>query len=252
MKNNSEVSEFLNLIFPEKNICFVCGEHGRDIRENLCVICRGELVFIDSSCSICGRGLEDELSEGDRMLRCSNCIVHPHYFKKSISVLSYEGIIRNLIHNFKYSDHSHMHKMFGKLMVNTIRAHDFEYVDVVLPVPLYRDRLKKRGYNQAELLANFIGKNLDITVDTSTLTRHTHTSAQNKLNRADRAKNMEGVFGISNNFEISQKKILLVDDIYTTGSTVDQCSKVMLEHGADEIFVITLAATPSNQTKSDN
>lgn len=243
------MSVFLNLIFPEKNICFVCGEYGKDILENLCSICRNQFVFIDRGCSVCGRGLLEDTLDSEQIIRCAQCIKHPHYFKKSISVLSYEGNIRNLIHRFKYSDHSHMYKMFGRLMVKTIRDYDFEYVDLVVPIPLHLNRLKKRGYNQAELLASYIGKELDLKVDSKALVRQKETSAQNKLSKSDRAKNIEGVFNISDNFDFLQKKILLIDDIYTTGSTVDECSKVMLEHGAGEIFVATLAATPNNQKK---
>lgn len=239
---------FSNLIFPEKNICFVCGDYGSDILENLCSICREQLVFIIRGCSVCGRGLED-IIESEKIIRCAQCIKHPHYFKKSISVLSYEGTIKNLIHRFKYSDHSHMYKMFGRLMVKTIKENDFEYVDLIVPVPLHVNRLKKRGYNQAELLASFIGAEFDLKVDTKALIRQTETSAQNKLDKSERAKNIEGVFNILDNFDFSQKKILLIDDIYTTGSTVDECSKVMIEHGAEEIFVATLAATPNNQKK---
>ena len=87
---------FLNLIFPEKNICFVCGEYGKDILENLCFICRNQFVFIDRGCSVCGRGLEEDTLDSEQIIRCAQCIKHPHYFKKSISVLSYQGTIRIL------------------------------------------------------------------------------------------------------------------------------------------------------------
>lgn len=239
---------FLNLIFPERNICFVCGEYGLDIEENLCAICICEFKFIEKGCSVCGRMVGDAdtvQSEKNRILKCSVCIKHPHYFKKAISTLSYEGKIKRLIYNYKYSNQSYMYKLFGKLMTQSILSHDFEYVDLVVPVPIHKNRLIKRGYNQAELLAKYIGKELDISVDTTSLQRQTETDAQNKLNKSDRAKNIEGVFIISEKSQFIQKKILLIDDIYTTGSTADECSKTLLECGADEIFVATLAATPN-------
>lgn len=238
------MNSILNLIFPENHICFVCEDYGKDIKENLCSICREKLIFInDSSCSICGRKLYATL---ENIKRCRECIKHPHYFIKSVSPLSYEGDIKRLIYDFKYNDKHHLYKLFGQLMVEYILDNDLEYLDVIVPVPLYRDREKKRGFNQAALLSKYIGRKLNIETDTKNLIRITQTEVQNKLNRSERIGNIAGVFDLKDKNKFKDKTILLIDDIYTTGSTVDEISKLLIKNDTKEVFVTTLAVTPNN------
>lgn len=252
------MNSILNLIFPENHICFVCEDYGKDIEGNLCSICREKLVFIeDSSCSICGRKLEQSLELLDENLenkdlevlenikRCRECMKHPHYFTKSGSPLSYEGDIKRLIYDFKYNDKHHLYKLFAQLMVKTIVDNDLEHVDLIVPVPLYKDREKKRGFNQAALLTKYISKKLNIETDTRSLIRSTQTEVQNKLNRSERIRNISGVFDLKDKNTFKDKTILLIDDIYTTGSTVDEISKLLLKNEAKKIFVTTLAVTPN-------
>ncbi len=238
------LKRILELIFPEKNICFICEDYGKDIEGNLCSICRENLVFIKQrSCSICGRKLEVEL-DIENIVKCRECIKRPHYYTKSVSPLSYEKDIKMAIYDFKYNDRQHMYKLFGRLMVESILENDLEHVDIVVPVPLYKDREKKRGFNQAALLAKYISDQLRLKLDTKNLKRDSQTKAQNKLDRSQRKRNISGVFGLRNNCDFINKRVLLIDDIYTTGSTVDECSKLLLENGASQVFVATLAITP--------
>ena len=146
-----------------------------------------------------------------------------------------------------------MYKLLGQLMIESIIESDLENVDIVVPVPLYLDREKNRGYNQAELLAKYISKKLNLRLDTKNLKRIRHTKEQNQLNRSQRKNNITGVFNLKEKNIFMQKKILLIDDIYTTGATIDECSKILLENGAGEIFAATLAVTPNNKNDgSDN
>lgn len=238
--------DFLNFLFPEKNICFICEDYGRDIVENLCSICKERFVFIkEASCSICGRKLKESRNELKHLRKCKECIRYPHYFKKSVSPLSYEGDIRHAIHDFKYNNKQHMYKLFVKLMVKSILENDLEQVDLVVPVPLYIDREKIRGFNQANLLAKSISKELNIKLDNTSLIRKKHTKAQNQLDRNERIKNIKEVFKIIQKENIKQKKILLIDDILTTGSTIDECSRLLLKNGAETVFASTIAVTPN-------
>lgn len=132
-------------------------------------------------------------------------------------------------------------------MVKSIVANDLENVDIVVPVPLHIDREKKRGYNQAELLAKYISKKLNLKLNTKNLKRISHTNEQNQLNRNERIENISGVFGLKEKNMFMQKKILLIDDIYTTGSTIDECSRLMLENGTREVFAATIAVTPNTK-----
>lgn len=244
---NNIFNSLLNLIFPENHICFVCEDYGLDIKENLCSICKSKLVFInDCSCSICGRKLE-LVDKAGNIKRCRECIKHPHYFTRSVSPLSYEGDIKRLIYDFKYNGKNHLYKMFGQLMVEHIVDNDLEHVDLIVPVPLYKDREKKRGFNQATLLARYIGKSLKIETDTKNLSRKSQTKALNKLSRSERIKNISGVFDLKDRNIFKDKTILLIDDIYTTGSTVDEISKVLVESDVKKVFVSTLAVTPNKK-----
>lgn len=239
------MKRILELFFPEKHICFMCEDYGKDISGNLCSICKEKLVFIKmNSCSICGRKIEHD-EEAESIIKCKECIRHPHYYTKSVSPLSYEKDIKQAIYNFKYNDRQHMHSLFGRLMIESILENDLEHLDIVVPVPLYKDRERKRGFNQAELLAKYISVHLKLELDTKNLTREIQTKAQNKLDRGQRKRNISGVFGLKDKQAFVHKKILLIDDIYTTGSTVDECSKLILEYGASQVFVSTLAVTPS-------
>ena len=239
------MKRILEVFFPEKHICFMCEDYGKDIKQNLCSICREKLVFIKkSSCSICSRKIETH-EEIDSIIKCTECIRRPHYYTRSVSPLSYEKDIKRAIYNFKYNDKQHMYKLFGKLMIESIIENDLEYLDVVVPIPLHKDRERKRGFNQAELIARYISVHLKLELDTKNLTRETHTKAQNKLDSSQRRRNISGAFNLKDKQAFLSKKVLLIDDIYTTGSTVDECSRLLLEHGADKIFVSTLAVTPS-------
>ena len=242
------MKRILELIFPEKYICFICEDYGKDIKGNLCSICREELVFItQNSCSICGRKIESEKSI-ENIIKCKECIKRPHYYFKSVSPLSYERDIKMAIYNFKYNDRQHMYRLFGRLMVESILENDLEHVDIVVPVPLYKDREKKRGFNQAALLAKYISNYLKLELDIKNLRRDKHTNAQNKLDRSQRKRNISGVFGLRDNQAFINKRVLLIDDIYTTGSTVDECSRILLENGATQVFVSTLAVTPDRKS----
>lgn len=240
------VDKILNIIFPEKHICFLCEDYGKDIKNNLCSICKETLRPIgDASCSICSRKIQVAREKSRAIIKCRECIKHPHYFTRSISSLSYEGAIKKAIYDFKYNDKHHMYKLFGQLMIKSILDNDLEHVDLVVPIPLYKDREKKRGFNQAALLAKYIAKDLNLKCDTENLRRVKQTKVQNRLNRNQRMENIAGAFGLKNKTAFEQKIVLLVDDIYTTGSTVDQCSKLLVDHGAKQVFATTLAVTPS-------
>lgn len=265
----SILNNLLNLVFPENHICFVCEDYGKDIERNLCSICREKLVFInDDTCSICGRKLDIglKISEGTQkeiesketeneslknknentnIKRCRECMKHPHYFIKSVAPLSYEGDIKEIIYDFKYNGKHHLYKLFGQLMLECIVDNDLEHLDILVPVPLYRDREKKRGFNQAALLSKYIAKELRLETDDKNLIRKRQTQVQNKLNRDERIRNISGVFDLKDKDKFKDKTILVIDDIYTTGSTVDEISKLLIKNEAKQVFVTTLAVTPN-------
>lgn len=233
------IETFLELLFPEKGICFICDNYDEDIGDDhICSECREKVVYIGShKCSVCGRPLE----LGYIPDKCPECINHPHYFVKAISPLEYSGIIRDAIHKYKYNKKHYMYKLFGPFLVQAIKEDGLEGIDLIVPVPLHSSKMSERGFNQSELLGKYISKKLNIPLDSKNLVRFKKTAVQNKLDKAERKKNVRNAFKAVDGEAFRGKRILLIDDVFTTGATVDECSKVLLKEGAKDVFVLTIA-----------
>ncbi|EOC99398.1 ComF family protein [Caldisalinibacter kiritimatiensis] len=230
---------FLELLFPESGVCFICDSYDEEIGEDhICDECKQKLKFIgEHRCSICGRPLE----LGYIPDKCHECIKSIHYFTKVIAPLEYTGITKDAIYKYKYGKKAYMYKALGHLMVQALQNEDIEDIDLIVPVPLHRSKLVNRGFNQAELLGKYISNYFNIPMDSKNLIRARKTKIQNKLSKKERRKNIKGAFKTKRSKVFEEKKILLIDDIYTTGATVDECSKVLLHAGAEEIVVLVLA-----------
>lgn len=175
---------------------------------------------------------------------CYICRKDKYYYKFNImrSAYIYKGIIRDLILKFKYSNRMFLTYDFANEMSSLIKENKcFSNYDYIIPVPINITRKIKRGYNQAELLADNIAGNLNKPVLKNVLYRKKITKPQFKLSKKSRAENIKGSFLIKNNKSIYKKNILLIDDIATTGLTVSECAKVLKEAGAKKVFVATLA-----------
>lgn len=129
-------------------------------------------------------------------------------------------------------------------MLKTIYEKDISKdIDLIMYIPSHRRKEAKRGYNQSELLATFIAKKLDIEVSHNNLSKIKHTKDQNKLNRVERQENLLGSFKLKNREEIKDKRILLIDDIITTGSTMKECSRVLINNEAREVIGLALTSS---------
>lgn len=229
----------MDLIFVEKNICFICNSYDEDITEDrICIDCLEKLIFIKhNGCTICGKYLGDNM----KLRKCKDCLKHPHSFTKAVSPIVYDGIAKKALYEYKYSNKTYMYKMFGSLILHSIINSGFDKVDVIVPVPLYKYKKRLRGFNQSELISKYISNNLSIEIDTKNLQRVKETKVQNELHREDRIKNIKDAFIVKDEKAFINKNILLIDDIYTTGATVNECSRVLLESGAKNVFVVTIA-----------
>lgn len=237
------ISDFLDvileLIFQEKNICFICDEYDEEIKSSyICSDCFKKLMFIEENkCKKCCRILD----VGYSVDLCHDCIDHKFYFNKAISALEYTGIVKDAIYKFKYKNKAYMYKMFGYMLIKSLKEEDIQDIDLIVGVPLHKKKKIKRGFNQAYLLGKYIGKELDVKVDKKSLVRIKETSTQNKLNKTSRLLNIKNAFKVKNEELFKDKKVLLIDDIFTTGSTVNECSKVLMKAGAKEVVVLTIA-----------
>ncbi len=151
-------------------------------------------------------------------------------------------MIRNLILNYKFNEKPYLHKTFVEFCYKFQKEYlKKEYYDIIIPVPISRKRLKQRGYNQSYLIAKELAKMLNIELDNRILQKTKNNSAQSVLNKIEREHNVNNVYKLFNNKNIIGKRILLVDDIYTTGSTVNECSKILKMAKVERVDVLTLA-----------
>lgn len=156
--------------------------------------------------------------------------------------------VSHFIHLFKYRLISDLHKPLGKMMIKAILKNNWSLPDLIIPIPLHKKRLRWRGFNQSELLANFISSNLtpgmEIPVIANIIFRKKYTVPQMKIkNYGERQKNMRNIFDINKNlgYNLENKTILVVDDIATTGSTLFECGKILKVAGAEKVMAIVIA-----------
>lgn len=174
-----------------------------------------------------------------KILKLNKINFNDKYFDSLTYLFRYEGNIRTMILEYKFKDKSYLYKFFSEIIVNNCNLKN-KY-DIILPVPIHKKRKLQRGYNQSELIAKDIAKNIDIEYSNSVLQKIKNTLPQSSLNKSQRINNVLGVYNIIKPQYINDKKIILMDDIYTTGSTVNECSKILKKNGAILVDVLTLA-----------
>ena len=224
----------IDLIFPRH--CPICDGLMSNANEICCDKCVGTVSVIeDSYCAKCGKPIVDEAQ-----LYCDDCKKYKHYFKTNRAIFHYPEISRSLF-KFKYQNKKEFAEFYAEKIYKYQKDNILRNkIDVIIPVPIHRKRYLIRGYNQAQLIAKELGNRMGIPVNSKVVKRVVHTKTQKVLNRAKREKNLEKAFKIFGN-DVKLKTVLIVDDIYTTGSTIDEMAKLLLENGAKEIHSITVA-----------
>ena len=191
-------------------------------------------------CYSCGRHLEK--SNFTKNI-CPACLKVRLHFDRAFSPCIYTGVIKELIHEFKYHGKDYLALPLGRLMVEFIREYNLpiEYVDSIVPVPLHKTRLREREFNQAEVLSRHIGREFKKEVSSDLLRRHRYTKTQTELETDMRLTNVKGSFSVNRQQSIKGKSFLLVDDVLTTGATSSEAAYALKEAGANIVFVMTLA-----------
>ena len=192
------------------------------------------------------------------MIICDKCYLEILKYKidynsqNVYSLFDYEDVIRNSILRYKFEDFSHLHNLFAFCIFNSKKAYNFlNLYDIIMPVPVSKKRKLERGYNQTELIARDIAilmyerhrNNNQILFENNILKKIKNTKSQSELTGMQRITNLENAFSVDNkkNDLIKNKKILLLDDVYTTGSTYRECKKTLLDAGASKVGIITIA-----------
>ena len=158
-------------------------------------------------------------------------------------VFDYHDLIREKILKYKFEEKSYLNECFSQILLNNEKICGFfERYDIIIPVPISRKRKNFRGYNQSELIAKNVAKHMkNLVCDTHILYKIKDNKPQSKLNKEKRIQNVKDVYYIKNGQTVLNKNVLLFDDIYTTGSTLNECAKILKEAGASKISAFTLA-----------
>lgn len=237
-----------NLLFPKSIKCIICNrEIFTDDGFCICEKCLPSLPFCSNKiCKICGRNIK---GDGNLCLACKDSKFK--YFSCARSVFNYEGSIKNLIHNLKYNNKKYLSTSLSKLLYNYYTHCDnFKDIDIILPVPLHKKKLKQRGYNQSELLLeSFYQTKL---VNLNVIERIIDTPSQTTKNFKERMENLENVFICNNKNLIKNKVVLVIDDVFTTGATCNSIAKTLIKSGAKKVKCLTLANTVLENKKQQS
>lgn len=211
------INNIINLIYP--NVCGIC-----------------EKISEDDLCKKCEIKLNNIAKFNIDTYKNKN-------FEKHLYIFNYKEIIKDRLVNFKFNDKIYIYKAFVKFITKNKKVYRFiENYDIIIPVPIHNKRKIQRGYNQSSLIANEIAKNNDnIKYIDDVLLKQKNNKPQSTKNKKERQENVIGAYNIKNEYKINNKKILLLDDIYTTGSTVNECAKILKENGAASVDIITIA-----------
>jgi ComF family protein len=214
----------------------------------VCAVCAATISLVEGPiCLSCG--IMFKSSEGDNRI-CGDCITAPKQFRIARAPAVYDQAMMHLIHCFKYNAKIQLTKPFSGLLLATLNHYwEPDSFDVVMPIPLSANRIRQRGFNQAYLLicgwrkiADQLGMDLPkAMISKDALIRNRTTLPQTGLGRKARMQNIENAFSIDKHTKIREKRILLVDDVYTTGATVNECARELMDNGARSVDVLTVA-----------
>jgi ComF family protein len=234
-------------LYPPR--CRACSGtiHGRDA-EYFCGDCWPQIRLVAHPlCNRCGRPFPD--ARGDDH-QCAACLTRAPYFARARAWGCYpreeiaDHPLRQVVQKFKYGRKVSLGKPLGRLMAEGCQEFlKACHMDLIIPVPLHPKRLRWRGFNQSLLLARQVGRMVQVPVDPFLLYRNRETPPQTQLTEEERRKNVRGAFAIDGGKPLKEKSVLLVDDVYTSGATVNECSRVLVQGGAREVHVLTLART---------
>lgn len=231
------LNNIVNYILPLR--CLSCSER-IDSQDSFCPACWKKLDFIARPyCVICGFKLN--LSILDEM-HCARCLKHKPNFDTARSLLKFNEHAKKIVHAFKYYDKTIYAKTFAKLLYTRCYS-EIKEVDFIVPVPMNRFKRLFRMYNPALILAQEISKISKKPTIPDVLIKSRWTKSQTFLSQTEREKNLANSIVINKKYEIQESRILLVDDVRTTGSTINKCARILKNAGVKNVYVVTVAMT---------
>ena len=227
-------NKILNGLYPRR--CPICHEIIGGERTRVCQVCVDDLPIIkEPRCKKCSKQLDNEDAE-----HCFDCQQKKHYFDGGYAILLYDEKMQKSMAHFKFHGRREYGGFYADLLVKAARQIVERWqVEVLLPVPIHRARVSTRGYNQTEIIGRVLSKELSIPIRTDLVKRVKNTKAQKQLKIDERKENVRGAFAL--NQEVSMyRRVLIIDDIYTTGSTIDEMAKELRKKGVKEVFFLTV------------
>lgn len=230
------VSAVLDFIYP--HTCDKCNSlFTVESNPLFCDKCLNENIeyILPPYCFVCGRKVGDNFNDiSAEKILCRDCRKSAIYFNSLRSVVFYESVIKDLIHYYKYNKFTNLKNFFSRFILKYLKENNFYFdkkFDFIIPVPLHKNKLKQRGFNQSFLICENIGKNLNIPVLDNYLIRIKETKSQFNLKRTERIENIKNAFGLNETKDIkilNGKNILLIDDVSTTNITINECSRTLI------------------------
>lgn len=222
----------MGVLYPQT--CYFCG---RISTECMCAECADKVEYIEEPrCKKCGKPIRYAEKEF-----CHDCTERQFSYKQGKSIWLHKGPVRWSVYQFKYRNRRIFAEFYAeewqRLYGHKLREWG---IDVIIPIPLHPKRKRKRGYNQAELLAVELGKRCHIAVNKKAIVRVTNTKPQKELNDKERKRNLQHAFRTTKYWN-EVKNVLLIDDIYTTGNTIDSVAQLLREKGAEKVYFLTIS-----------
>ena len=206
------------MLFPP--VCGICGKLDKN-----------------SLCNKCKIGLQK-----NALCKIENYKDTSSYFDEHIYLFQYTGEIRDTILKYKFNEKSYIYRTFLEFIKNNEEmCSQIKKYDIIIPVPVSKKRFKQRGYNQSALIAKNLAKTLNIDYKENVLIKIKDNKPQSEMGQDKRKSNVKDVYKIKNKEKIYQKKVLILDDIFTTGNTVNECAKVLIENSANNVGILTIA-----------
>ncbi len=229
------IKTLIDIIYPVR--CPVCQEVATPKGQKICPECRKKIKFIkEPRCKRCSKPINSHEAEF-----CFDCSKKTFSYEKGMALCVYDKIMKTSITNFKYNNRREFADFYVDEIVDRFEREIMQInPDALIPIPIHSSKLKKRGFNQAELLAEKIGKRLNIPVYSHILLRNRKTEAQKELNEKQRLKNLENAFIFCKN-GVELNKVILIDDIYTTGSTIEVCTKLLNNNNISYVYFICIS-----------
>jgi ComF family protein len=235
--NPTLLNTLLELFYPSN--CVGCGQP-QESGILLCEPCKATAPRIQTPfCRCCSRPFDGAI---DGEFCCPNCEDRALAFDCVVSIYQAKGVLRDLIHRFKYGGHFHLRRVLTEFLLEAMQDSRLKEtpIDCLVPVPLHPTRLRERGFNQADALAESLSKRARVPV-WQCVERRLYTDTQTRFDRTERMRNLRNAFVLRKNCNVRGKHLVLLDDVLTTGSTLHECALVLRAAGAESVRAVTVA-----------